>query len=211
MASGSTGAHVAVLLVELGAILFALGILGRVARRFSIPVIPLYLVAGLFFGQGGVLSLSASHDFVQVAADIGVILLLVMLGLEYSAAELRASVRTQAPIGVLDGLLNALPGAAVALLAGWGALAAVALGGVTWVSSSGVVAKMLADTGRLGNRETPAILGVLVVEDLAMALYLPLLTALLAGGGAATVVVAVAVALAAVTGVLVVATRYGRH
>ena len=212
LASSDSGqTHAALLLVELGAILFALGVLGRLASRFGIPVIPLYLIAGLFFGQGGVLSLSASHDFVQIGADIGVILLLVMLGLEYTAGELRASLRTQAPIGVLDGLLNAIPGAALALLAGWGALAAVALAGITWVSSSGVIAKTLGDTGRLGNRETPVILGVLVIEDLAMALYLPLLTGLLAGGGVGRVILAVGVALATVSVVLVVATRYGRH
>lgn len=211
MAAGGGETHVAVMLVELGALLFGLSVLGRIARRFNIPVIPLYLLAGLCFGQGGVLSLSASHDFIQVAADIGVILLLVMLGLEYSAGELRASLRAQAPIGVLDGLLNALPGAALALIAGWGVTAAVALGGVTWVSSSGVIAKMLGDSGRLGNRETPAILGVLVIEDLAMALYLPLLTALLSGGGAAKVVVAVVIAVGVVSAVIVVATRYGHH
>jgi CPA2 family monovalent cation:H+ antiporter-2 len=74
-----------------------------------------------------------------------------------------------------------------------------------------VIAKTLGDTGRLGNRETPAILGVLVIEDLAMALYLPLLTALLAGGGAGKVVLTVSIAVAAVTAVLVVATRFGRH
>jgi monovalent cation:H+ antiporter-2, CPA2 family len=210
-ANGGAETHAAVLLVELGALLFGLGVLGRFARRFNLPVIPLYLLAGLCFGQGGVLSLSASHDFVQVAAEIGVILLLVMLGLEYSADELRSSLRAQAPIGVLDGLLNALPGAALALLAGWGAIAAVALAGITWVSSSGVIAKMLGDSGRLGNRETPAILGVLVIEDLAMALYLPLLTALLAGGGTGKVVFTVSLAVGTVVAILIVATRFGRH
>jgi monovalent cation:H+ antiporter-2, CPA2 family len=209
--AGGADLHVATLLIELGAILFVLGVLGRVARLIRVPVIPLYLAAGLFFGQGGVLSLSASADFLKVSADIGVILLLVMLGLEYTAAELRSSLRTQAPIGVLDGILNALPGAAVALLAGWGALAAVTMAGVTWVSSSGVIAKTLGDLGRLGNRETPAILGVLVIEDLMMALYLPVLTALLAGGGAKTVLIAVVVAVGTVSVVIVVATRFGRH
>jgi len=212
LASGqSGGSHIATLLVELGAILLALGILGRVARRLHVPVVPLYLVAGLCFGQGGLLSLSASEEFLRVSADIGVVLLLVMLGLEYSADELKSSLRTQAPIGLLDGLLNALPGAALALIAGWGPLAAVALGGVTWVSSSGVIAKMLGDLGRLGNRETPAVLGVLVIEDLMMALYLPLLTALLAGGGTGSVVIAVSVAVATVGVVLVLATRFGAH
>jgi K+:H+ antiporter subunit KhtU len=208
---GNGGPHIATLLVELGAILFALGILGQIARVLRIPVVPLYLVAGLFFGQGGLLELSASEDFLKVSADIGVILLLVMLGLEYSADELRSSLRTQAPIGLLDSVLNALPGAAVALLAGWGALAAVTLAGVTWVSSSGVIAKMLGDLGRLGNRETPAVLGVLVMEDLMMALYLPLLTALLAGGTTGSVLVAVLVAVGTVTVVIVLATRFGTH
>jgi CPA2 family monovalent cation:H+ antiporter-2 len=212
VAAGETGhGHIAVLLIEVGAILFALGILGRLARRLRLPVIPLYLLAGLAFGQGGVASLSASEDFISVAANIGVIMLLVMLGLEYSASELTASLRVQAPIGLLDGLLNAIPGAVVALIAGWGAVAAVALAGITWVSSSGVIAKNLSDSGRLGNRETPAILGVLVIEDLAMAIYLPLLTALLASRGPFSVVVAVTVAVATISIVLIAATRFGEQ
>ena len=209
--SGATAGHTTALLIELGAILFALGALGRVAKLLHIPVIPLYLLAGLCFGQGGFLSLSASNEFLTVAAEIGVILLLVMLGLEYNASELISSLRAQAPLGLLDGALNAIPGAVVALALGWGGIAAVTLAGVTWVSSSGVIAKMLGDMGRLGNREVPAILAVLVLEDLMMAIYLPLLTALLASGGAVTVILAVAVATGTVAVIIVLATRFGRH
>jgi monovalent cation:H+ antiporter-2, CPA2 family len=209
--SGAAAGHTTALLIELGAILFALGSLGRIAKVLRVPVIPLYLLAGLCFGQGGFLSLSASNEFLTVSAEIGVILLLLMLGLEYNASELIASLRAQAPLGLLDGLLNAVPGAAVALVLGWGGIAAVALAGVTWVSSSGVIAKMLGDLGRLGNREVPAILAVLVLEDLMMAMYLPLLTALLASGGPGTVVLAVAVATATVAAIIVLATRFGRH
>jgi CPA2 family monovalent cation:H+ antiporter-2 len=211
VAASDTTAHGAALLIQLGAVLLALGILGRLARRIGIPVVPLYLLGGLAFGQGGVVSLSASHDFIQVAAEIGVILLLLMLGLEYSAGELLSNVRGQAPIGLVDAALNALPGALLALAAGWGPKAAVTLAGVTWVSSSGVIAKFLADGRRLANRETPAILGVLVVEDLAMALFLPLLTALLAGQGLGGVALAVVVAVVTVTLVLIIATRYGHQ
>ncbi|MDQ6937875.1 MAG: cation:proton antiporter [Actinomycetota bacterium] len=207
--AAAEGTHAAALLIQLGAVLFVLGLLGRLARLVKVPVIPLYLLAGLAFGQGGFASLSASREFISVAAEIGVILLLLMLGLEYSAGELLANLRTQAPVGALDAVLNAGPGAAVALIAGWGPLAAVALAGITWVSSSGVIAKVLSDLGRLGNRETPSILGVLVVEDLSMAIYLPLLTALLAGTGVGGVTLAVVIALVTVTVVLIVATRFG--
>jgi CPA2 family monovalent cation:H+ antiporter-2 len=198
-----------VLLIEVGALLFALGMLGRIGRRIGLSPIPLYLLAGLAFGHGGIVPLSASEEFIEVGAEIGVILLLVMLGLEYSARELVGNLRSAAPAGVIDALLNALPGAGFALLLGWGFEAALVLAGITWVSSSGVIAKVLGDLGRLGNRETPVILSVLVIEDLAMAFYLPLVTAVLAGVGLAGGAKALAVAVLTVVAVLVVAIRYG--
>jgi CPA2 family monovalent cation:H+ antiporter-2 len=201
--------HGTTLLIEIGALLFVLGMLGRLGRRVGLSPIPLYLLAGLAFGHGGLLPLSASEEFIQVGAEIGVILLLVMLGLEYSADELVGNLRAAAPAGVLDAVLNALPGAGFALLLGWDWRAALVLGGITWVSSSGVIAKVLADLGRLGNRETPVILSVLVIEDLAMAFYLPAVTAVLAGIGLAGGLKALGVAVVTVIAVLVVAIRYG--
>ncbi|MFI6369496.1 cation:proton antiporter [Streptomyces sp. NPDC050546] len=201
----------AVFLIEFGCLILGLGLLGRLAGRFRFSPIPLYLLAGLAFGKGGLLPLGASEDFVAIGAEIGVILLLLMLGLEYTAADLVSNLRTHYQAGVVDAVLNALPGAALALLLGWGPVAAVVLAGVTWVSSSGVIAKVLGDLGRLGNRETPAILSILVLEDLSMAVYLPIVTALLAGVGLAAGAVTLAIALGVATVVLVLAVRYGRH
>ncbi|WBQ06643.1 cation:proton antiporter [Kribbella sp. CA-293567] len=198
------------LLIELGALLLALGILGRIAGRVGFSPIPLYLLAGLAFGHGGLLPLDASEEFVATGAEIGVILLLLLLGLEYTAADLVGTLKTQYLSGVVDFLLNALPGAAVALMLGWGPVAAVALAGVTWISSSGVIAKVVGDLGRLGNRETPVVLGILVLEDLSMAVYLPILTALLAGVGLAGGSVTLLISLGTVSVVLFVALRYGR-
>ncbi|MEU6444365.1 cation:proton antiporter [Streptomyces sp. NPDC047046] len=198
------------LLIELGAIILGLGILGRLAGRIGFSPIPLYLLAGLAFGKGGFLPLNASEEFVATGAEIGVILLLLLLGLEYSASELVTNLKKQYPSGIVDFVLNALPGFLCALILGWGLVAAVALAGVTWISSSGVIAKVLGDLGRLGNRETPVILGVLVIEDLAMAIYLPILTALLAGlslGGASLTLV---ISLGTVGLVLYLALRHGR-
>ncbi|OZV80072.1 cation/H(+) antiporter [Micromonospora echinospora] len=197
------------LLIEVGALLFLLGLLGRLSRRIGLSPIPLYLLAGLAVGHGGILEMHASEEFFAVGAEIGVILLLVMLGLEYSANELVGNLRSAAPAGLIDALLNALPGAAFALLLGWDWIAAVVLAGITWVSSSGVIAKVLADLGRVGNRETPVVLSVLVIEDLAMALYLPLVTALLAGVGLLGGGIALTIAVGTVLLVLVVAIRYG--
>ncbi|MFD8306459.1 cation:proton antiporter [Streptomyces sp. NPDC059690] len=201
----------ATFLTEFGSIILALGLLGRLAGRLRFSPIPLYLLAGLAFGEGGLLPLGASEDFVAIGAEIGVILLLLMLGLEYTASDLVSNLRTHYPAGLVDAALNALPGAAAALLLGWGPVAAVVLAGVTWISSSGVIAKVLGDLGRLGNRETPVILSILVLEDLSMAVYLPIVTALLAGAGLAAGSVTLAVALGVAALVLVLAVRYGRH
>ncbi|WP_171168297.1 cation:proton antiporter [Streptomyces sp. I05A-00742] len=198
------------LLIELGAIILALGLLSRLAGRIGFSPIPLYLLAGLAFGRGGIRPLGASEGFVATGAEVGVVLLLLLLGLEYTPAELVRSLRTQFPSGAVDFVLNALPGLVAAALLGWGTVAGVALAGVTWVSSSGIIAKVLGDLGRLGAVETPAVLGVLVIEDLAMAVYLPLLTALQAGLSLSAGGLTLLVALVTVTGVLYVALRHGR-
>ena len=67
---------------------------------------------------------------------------------------------------------------------------------------------MLTDLDWLGNRETPVVLSLLVLEDLAMALYLPILAAMLAGVGLLQGSITVALAAASVTVVLVIALRY---
>ncbi|MFH8224500.1 cation:proton antiporter [Streptomyces sp. NPDC018057] len=203
--------HSAVFLIEFGAILLGLGLLGRFAGRLRFSPIPLYLLAGLAFGEGGLLPLGASEEFVAIGAEIGVILLLLMLGLEYTASDLVSNLKTQYPAGLVDATLNALPGALMALLLGWGPVAAVVLAGVTWVSSSGVIAKVLGDLGRLGNRETPVVLSILVLEDLSMAVYLPIVTALLAGSGLAAGSLTLGIALGVAGLVLLLAVRFGRH
>jgi CPA2 family monovalent cation:H+ antiporter-2 len=201
--------HITQLLIELGAVLLGLGLLSRLGRRIGVSPIPLYLLIGLLFGNGGLVPLTAGEQFIAAGAEIGVILMLFMLGLEYSALELFANVRAGAFSGLFDGLLNAIPGAALALILGWGPIAAVALGGITWVTSSGVVAKVLNDLGRIGNRETPTILSILVIEDLSMAVYLPLLATALAGTGLLAGSLSLALALTAMAAVMLIAIRYG--
>ncbi|MBF6132229.1 cation:proton antiporter [Nocardia otitidiscaviarum] len=201
----------ALALIQLGAVFFGLGLLGRLAARIGMSPIPLYLIGGLVFGTGGLVELDHIDEFIHLASEIGVVLLLLLLGLEYSASELVTGMRRSWAAGVVDLVLNATPGVLVALWLGWGVTGAVAMAGVTYISSSGIVAKVLNDLGRLGNRETPTILSILVFEDLVMAGYLPVLTAVLAGIGFLAGLQSVAIALAAVTVVLVVALRYGRY
>jgi CPA2 family monovalent cation:H+ antiporter-2 len=193
------------LLLELGAVLFGLGVIGRLAGWIRLSPVPLYLLAGLAFGSGGLLPLQAPEGFFATGSEVGIVLLLLVLGLEYTADELVTNLRRQAPVGALDLVFNGLPGAAFAIVLGWGPLAALAMFGVTAVSSSGIISKVLIDSGRLGNRETPAVLSVLVLEDLAMAVYLPVLTALVAASAVFSAVFSVLIALGILALVLAVA------
>jgi CPA2 family monovalent cation:H+ antiporter-2 len=108
----------ALLLVEVGAVLLGLSLLSRLANRIGISAIPFYLLEGLAFGVGGIVPLDASNEFFGFGSELGVILLLVMLGLEYSPTELITSLQRSRKMGILDFLLNALPGAVCALILG---------------------------------------------------------------------------------------------
>lgn len=198
------------LLLELGIILLVLTVLGSAARRYGLSPIPLYLLAGLFMGNGGV-AVPDAAEFVGTGASIGVVLLLLTLGLEFSVVEFTASLRRHLPSAAVDLVLNAAPGAIAGWLLGLDFTGVLALAGVTYISSSGVIARLLGDLRRLGNRETPAVLSVLVLEDFAMAAYLPLLTVLAAGGSAGEALLWMAVALGALGVAFLVSYRWGHH
>ncbi|SFF72654.1 cation:proton antiporter [Blastococcus tunisiensis] len=203
--------HVAALLLELGLLFLGLSVLGLAARRLGLSPVPFVLLAALALGEGGLVPLSTAEPFLEASAEIGVVLLLLTLGLEFSATELFSSFRRHAPSGLVDLVLNAPPGFAAGLLLGLPWQGALALAGVTYISSSGIIARLLGDLGRLANRETPAVLSVLVLEDLAMALFLPLLVVALAGEGPTAAASGIALAVGAVLVVLLAAQRHGHH
>jgi CPA2 family monovalent cation:H+ antiporter-2 len=199
------------LLLQLGAVLTALALLGAAARRFALSPIPVYLLAGLSLGNGGITPVAAAGQFITTGAPIGIVLLLLTLGLEFSAAEFASSLRHHLPSAAVDMALNATPGALAGWLVGLDGVGILALAGVTYVSSSGVIARLLEDLHRLGNRETPAVLAVLVLEDFAMAGYLPLFAVVASGGKWLHAIGGMAAALAALWVAFAASYRWGRH
>lgn len=193
------------LVIELGAVVLGLAVVARAARRVGLPALPMYLLVGLALGEGSLVELPASADFIEVGAEIGVILMLLMLGLEFSPRELVVNVRRSTLAGLADLALNFTPGLAAGFLLGFDPIVAVLLGGVTYISSSGIVAKLVADLDRIGNHETPVVLSVLVIEDLAMVLYLPIVSGVLFGGSLLSTTVTIFVSLGVVLAILSVA------
>ncbi|SPM32548.1 Kef-type K+ transport system, membrane component KefB [Mycobacterium rhizamassiliense] len=199
------------LLFQLGALLAGLAVLGTVARRYALSPIPVYLLAGLSLGKGGIWPVAAAGEFIMTGAPIGIVLLLLTLGLEFSATEFSASLRHHLPSAGVDVVLNATPGAIAGWLLGFDGVAILALAGVTYISSSGVIARLLEDLRRLGNRETPAVLSVLVLEDFAMAAYLPLFAVLAAGGSWPEAIGGAVVAIGALLAAFAASYHWGHH
>lgn len=200
--------HAGQVLIELGIILLVLAGLGRLAARIGIPSIPLYLLAGVLMGDGGLIPVSAGEDFLEVGAEIGVVLLLLLLGLEYSPQDLRNGLKSNWVAGLVDGIANGVPGFALGLMLGWSPTASLLLAGVTYISSSGIIARLLDDFDRVANRETPVLLSILVMEDLVMAVFLPITGVLLVGATLAQGAIAAGVALGLVFVAFVISFRF---
>jgi len=160
-------------LVALGASLLAAGLLARLGRRIGLPTIPLFMIAGLLFGPNtpGIQLVDDPGDF-ALLATLGLILLLFYLGLEFSIGELTAGGRSLASAGAIYLGLNIAAGLAFGFAIGWGTREALVLAGAVGISSSAIVTKILVEMRRLTNRETRLILGIVVVEDLFLAVYL---------------------------------------
>ena len=167
------------------AIIVTAGFLGGVAaQRLGQPLILGYIVAGILLGPvtGGVLLYDA-HD-IELLAEIGVALLLFALGIEFSLKELRP-VRMVALLGTsLQLLLTIGVAAGLGLALGWPWTDAVWFGGCVSLSSTMVILKTLQSQGRLGTLSSRVMIGMLLVQDLAVVpllILLPKLTDLQAG------------------------------
>jgi CPA2 family monovalent cation:H+ antiporter-2 len=197
----------AYLLAEMGGILLLLGILAFIATRNRLSVVPLFILMGLAFGEGGLVPVGLSEDFLFIGAQIGAILLLLLLGLEYSAREIGESIKVGWRNGVYDIVLNGLPGAVVALVLGWGFVGAVVLGGITYVSSSGIAAQLIRETGFRRSETARRVVSILVFEDLALAPYLPIASAVISAAGVLVGAISVSVALVVIGLVLLISIK----
>ena len=199
-------------LVALGAALLVAGLLARAGRRIGLPTIPLFMAAGILTGPytpGPVLI----RDPVDLGllTTLGLILLLFHLGLEFSLDDLLAGGRRLLAAGAVYLAVNLGGGLAFGSALGWGGRETLVIAGVVGISSSAIVTKLLVELRRLANPETGLLLGIVVVEDVFLAIYLALLQPVL-GGAEPGAEAALAVVRGVVFLVLLVAlARWGRR
>jgi monovalent cation:H+ antiporter-2, CPA2 family len=164
-------------LIALGGAAVAAGLLARGGRRFGLPTIPFFMAAGILLGPhtpGPVLV--HEPEELELIAAIGLILLLFHLGVEFPVQQILSSGKRLLMAAGSYLVLNISAGLGLGFALGWGATEALVVAGAIGISSSAIVTKLLIELRRLTNRETPVILGIIVIEDLFLAFYLALLS-----------------------------------
>ncbi|OKY77482.1 MAG: Kef-type K(+) transport system [Candidatus Methanohalarchaeum thermophilum] len=176
-------------LLEIGLMFTALAGGGVLSRYLKKSVIPFYILLGITLGPYAlgrssfiyVGETEITSVFLEVGAELGVIFLLFFLGLEFSFEKLLSGKKTILKAGFID-LFNLVIGFAVGFLFFGGLLAAALIGGIVYISSSAIITRSLIDLEWIANDEAESILGILVFEDLFIAIYLALITAFLLEG-----------------------------
>ena len=143
-------------------------LLGLVAHRLGQPLILGYIIAGILLGpHTGGMTVSQAHE-IELLAEIGVALLLFALGLEFSLKDLKP-VRMVALIGTpIQMLLTIGLGLWIGSLWGWDWKASIWLGALIALSSTMVILKTLMNQGWLGTLSSRVMIGMLIVQDLAV-------------------------------------------
>lgn len=178
------------LLVEIGIALTGIALAGTVANRIGFSVIPAYIIVGILIGPnepssiaGVSLTLVEHREFIEVVAELGIVFLLFFLGLEFSVSQLLTDRVRIVTIGSIDFLINFSLGVGLGFVFGYSLLETLFLAGIVYISSSAVISKSLIESGWVANPESAPILGTLVFEDILIAIYLALLSAIALGGG----------------------------
>ncbi len=202
--------HLADVLIAVGGAFLICGLIARAGVPIGLPTIPLFMLAGILFGPHtpGLDLVSDPHDL-ELIARLGLIFLLFSLGLEFSLDQLVSGGSRLATAACIYLVLNVGGGLGLGFALGWGTSEALVIAGIVGISSSAIVSKLLIETRRLGNPETRVILGIIVIEDVFLALYLALLQPVLGGAsGPAEAVAGIATAFAFLL-VLALVARHG--
>ncbi|AKO91082.1 cation:proton antiporter [Priestia filamentosa] len=175
------------LVFEVGTALLLVAIAALIANKIKFSIIPFLIILGMLVGphapQIGIIDLRfiESSEIIAFFGRMGVLFLLFYLGLEFSVGKLIKSGRSIAIGGSIYIAINFSLGLAYGFIADFPLLEVLIIAGVITISSSAIVAKVLVDLRRTANSETELILGIIMFEDIFLAVYLSVISGLVLG------------------------------
>ncbi|GAB7389017.1 cation:proton antiporter [Bacillaceae bacterium] len=176
------------MIFEVGTALMLVALASVFAKKLKFSIIPFLIVLGMLVGPHaptiGILDFRfiESQSIIDFLGRIGVLFLLFYLGLEFSVSKLIKSGRNIVFGGSVYVLLNFLLGLAYGFFVHLPIYETLILAGMASVSSTAIVAKVLVELRRTGNPETELILGMILFDDIFLAVFLSVMSGLLLGG-----------------------------
>ncbi|NWK67637.1 cation:proton antiporter [Bacillus paramycoides] len=176
------------LIFEVGTALVLVAFAAILAAKLKFSIIPFLIILGMLVGPHapdlGLIDLRfiESGEVISFLGRVGVIFLLFYLGLEFSIKKLIKSGKSIAFGGTVHISLNFILGLLYGYIMGFSLLETLIIAGIITISSSAIVAKVIVDLRRAGNRETELILGIIMFDDIFLAVYLSVVSGLVLGG-----------------------------
>ncbi|WP_117169015.1 cation:proton antiporter [Paraliobacillus sediminis] len=165
-------------LLVAGLVLLGIFYLGFLSLKINFPSVILYILFGVLLADQ-----LSDNEILHFVSEIGIVLLLFILGLEFSVKRLGSIAKKIWTSGLLDVVLSLGVSTLIALGFGMSLFNAFLVGGVAYATSSSITAKLLDDKSRMANKETEFILAVLIFEDLVAPIIIAVLIGMSAGGG----------------------------
>ena len=198
------------MVLEVGLALSLIAVAALISARLRFSVVPLLILAGMVVGPHapkiGPLDFRfiESAPLIEFMGRVGVLFLLFYLGLEFSVSRLIKSGKSIVVGGLIYIGINFVLGFGYAALLGWPVKEVLVAAGITTISSSAIVAKVLFDLRRTANPETEMILGIIMFEDVFLAVYLSLVSGIVLSGATSVlgVLTSAGLALAFIVGML---------
>lgn len=175
------------LVFEVGTALLLVALAALIANRLNFSIIPFLIIVGMLVGPHaphiGIINLKfiESAEIIEFLGRIGVLFLLFYLGLEFSIGKLIKSGKSIVIGGSIYISINFSLGLLYGLITGFSFYEILIVAGIITISSSAIVAKVLVDLRRTGNSETELILGIIMFEDIFLAVYLSVISGLILG------------------------------
>src|SRR6266850_4718385 len=176
--------HAATFLQDLAVVMIVAGLVTVIFHRFRQPVVLGYIIAGVIIGpHTPPFPLIRDKDAINTLSELGVILLMFSLGLEFSLRKLRQVGGTAFIAAFLEILLMLWVGYEIGRLVGWGTMDSIFLGAMLSISSTTIIVKALAELGKARERFAQLILGILIIEDILAIAMIALLSGIAMTGG----------------------------
>ena len=199
------------IVLEVGLALALMAAAALLSARLRFSVVPFLILAGMAVGPHAPkvgpfdFRFIESAPLIEFMGRVGVLFLLFYLGLEFSVSRLIKAGRSIVVGGSIYIAINFVAGLGYAALMGWPLKEVLVVAGITTISSSAIVAKVLFDLRRTANTETELILGIIMFEDIFLAVYLSLVSGVVLSGATSVggVLTSAGLALAFILGLII--------